>query len=110
MASRPLDDQPDRAISRRAEAARGEVETYSPSPERSPADDEPQDADIEKFGGVTVKCPECGAELYDEAELCFKCGAAVTGWSDREKRVWPTVIVVLLILAILTALLMGTLR
>ncbi|MFM9994985.1 MAG: zinc ribbon domain-containing protein [Phycisphaerales bacterium] len=110
MASRPLDDQPDRAITRRAEAAKGEVESYTRSGPRSPADDGPQEADIEKFGGVTVKCPECGADLYDEAELCFKCGAAVTAWSDRRRRVWPTVIVVLLILAVLTAYLMGNLR
>lgn len=37
-------------------------------------DEGPDEADIARFGSETVPCPECGAEVYDEAEWCHKCG------------------------------------
>lgn len=110
MALRPLDDQPDQRIARRASAARGVVEPGSPRTPRPSSDDGPQESDLERFSGVTVRCPQCGAELYDDAEVCYRCGSAVTGWSDRERRVWPAVIVVLLILALLVAATIGVMR
>ena len=37
----------------------------------------PSQADLERFSGVTRPCPQCGAELYDDVELCWKCGHAL---------------------------------
>ncbi|MDX2017179.1 MAG: zinc ribbon domain-containing protein, partial [Planctomycetota bacterium] len=41
-------------------------------------DEGPQAEDLERFGHATVKCPKCGAEVYDEAEWCHKCGAVLS--------------------------------
>ena len=41
-------------------------------------DEGPSSEDIERFGGDTDECPECGAEVYDQAEMCHACGAYVT--------------------------------
>jgi hypothetical protein len=50
-------------------------------PEDDEIDEGPSEADLEKFGGVTRPCPECGTELYDDAEICWKCGHAISGES-----------------------------
>jgi hypothetical protein len=39
----------------------------------------PSEADIARFGDVTQNCPECKSELYDDAEVCWKCGHALMG-------------------------------
>ncbi len=41
-------------------------------------DEDPSEADVERFGGVTQMCPECRTELYDDAEICWKCGHALS--------------------------------
>jgi hypothetical protein len=52
----------------------GDVEDYDPEM----ADrDAPSADDIARFGDVTVKCPECGTELFDDVAVCWKCGANV---------------------------------
>lgn len=40
-------------------------------------DDGPSDADIERFSDVTQTCPSCGTTLYDDVEVCWKCGHAL---------------------------------
>jgi hypothetical protein len=40
-------------------------------------DEGPSGEDLEKFGDETVRCRECGADVWDEAEMCPKCGAAM---------------------------------
>lgn len=42
-------------------------------------DEGPDEADLERFGGVTRACPNCKAELYDDAEVCWRCGHAFGG-------------------------------
>jgi hypothetical protein len=42
-------------------------------------DEGPSDADIERFSGETAHCPDCGAELWDQAEVCPSCFAYVGG-------------------------------
>ncbi|MGE3109184.1 MAG: hypothetical protein AB7G11_15565 [Phycisphaerales bacterium] len=49
----------------------------------------PSDDDIARFGDVTQKCPECRAELYDDAEVCWKCGCAISGGATRTRPI-PT--------------------
>lgn len=41
-------------------------------------DEGPTDADIERFSDVTQRCPNCKTELYDDAEVCWSCGEALT--------------------------------
>ncbi len=35
-------------------------------------------ADVARFGGDDITCPNCGAELYHDAALCSKCGHAIS--------------------------------
>ncbi|MGD9690974.1 MAG: zinc ribbon domain-containing protein [Phycisphaerales bacterium] len=42
-------------------------------------DEGPSEADIARFGDVTRSCPACKKEIYDDAELCYHCGAAIEG-------------------------------
>ena len=62
-------------------------------------DDAPTPEDMERFSDVTQKCPHCGTELYDDAEVCWKCGLAVTQPVRRTGQVWTIVVIVLLIVA-----------
>lgn len=39
--------------------------------------DGPSAEDLERFGSETDACPECGSEVYDQAELCHVCGHAI---------------------------------
>lgn len=64
-------------------------------------DEGPSEEDIERFGGVTQRCPECGTELYDDVVTCWNCGAHVgvgSGGSSVSAR-WAVAVIVLLILA-----------
>lgn len=47
--------------------------------EEDDIDESPQDSDLEAFDSPTVTCPECGSELYDDVEICWKCGHALSG-------------------------------
>ncbi len=102
LVSRPLDDMPGKTIARRAKAVRGEVTDEPARTRPEPPDDGPSDEDVERFSDVTVKCPECGTEVLDEVEVCWKCGHAI---HERERfrqiPLWTTVIAILLIVAML---------
>lgn len=71
---------------------------------RPQRDDDPTDADLERFGGVTRTCPECGTEVYDDAEVCWKCGHAFSGASRPGKTLWAVVAVIMVVLIGLTLL------
>ena len=62
-------------------------------------DEEPSDEDLERFGGATRSCPECGTELYDDAEICWKCGHHLSG-KEKGPRTWVLVVAVVLVLVI----------
>lgn len=34
----------------------------------------PSAADLERFGGEFITCPNCGHEAYDQADTCDRCG------------------------------------
>jgi uncharacterized protein (DUF983 family) len=57
-------------------------------------DEDPSEADVERFSDVTQKCPHCGTQLFDDVELCWQCGMAV---SDKPERSPMSLIVVLVI-------------
>ena len=48
------------------------------------ADENPSEEDIARFGSETVPCAGCGAEIYDEAEWCHKCGRAQRAAGDAD--------------------------
>jgi hypothetical protein len=63
-------------------------------------DEGPSEDDLERFGGATRKCPECGTELYDDSEICWKCGHALSGRPAGPKR-WMVVVAVLVVASML---------
>src|SRR5215831_9551483 len=89
-----------RELARRARPASGPVEDYE-SPDEDP--DAPQAADVERFGDVTVKCPECGTELYDDVAVCWKCGRALSARDTDVAKVptWAVATVIVVIVAFL---------
>ena len=90
---------------RRPRPASGPVEDYTPRPRRDEADEYPSEEDIERFGDVTVDCPECGTRMYDDAEVCWKCGHAVMGGRKGRVPLWAVIAGVALIGAMLVAIL-----
>ena len=62
-------------------------------------DEGPSEADVERFDGATQKCPECGTELYDDVEICWKCGHALSS-KPKGPPVWVVVVVVVVLIAI----------
>lgn len=66
-----------------------------------PRDEGPSPEDIEAFGDATVECPSCGATLFDDVELCYKCGHAL-GAEAPEKPAppWRVIVVIALVLVL----------
>ncbi len=53
----------------------------------------------------TLPCPECGAEIYEDAERCPACGAyVVMRLSDTGRRPWWWVAVVIVLVGLLLLL------
>ena len=42
-------------------------------------DEGPSLDDLNRFGGDTAYCPECGEEIWDQAEFCPRCRAFLAG-------------------------------
>jgi hypothetical protein len=71
-------------------------------------DEGPGPDDLRRFGDDTAYCPECGAEIYDQAEICPDCGAYLTRGpisrppvEDWFRRRWILLIVIVVIVAFL---------
>lgn len=94
----PTPDRTSNPIVRRAPARGGPVEDHHRRP--SDEDEGPSTADLERFGGVTVNCPKCSAELYDDASQCWKCGHALEAESPAAVPTWVTVVAVALLLLV----------
>jgi len=62
-------------------------------------DEGPSQADIEAFSGVTRPCPQCKAELYDDAQLCWKCGHALSS-APAGKPGWVVAVAFAIVVAI----------
>jgi uncharacterized protein (DUF983 family) len=73
----------EQSIIRRPPPARGDVVDHV---EFEDDPDAPQAADIERLSEVTQKCPECGKDLFDDAEVCWNCGCAVSEARSRMSR------------------------
>lgn len=96
---------PPGSMARRRKAVEGRVEDYPPRPKRSEFDEFPSDEDIQRFGDVTVTCPECGTELYDDAEVCWNCAHALGARARAGEGIPRWVIVVAVIAAAALAML-----
>lgn len=61
------------------------------------------EADQKRFSSDVAYCPECGAEIVDDADICPKCFTWIDGTTHSKpsklKRSLHTVVVVLLIVA-----------
>jgi hypothetical protein len=98
-------DERDLRLARRQKPVEGRVEDYEAGGDDGP-DGGPSEDDIARFGDVTVKCPECGTELYDDVALCWKCGRAVSGGREGEGRgapVWIALTVLILVAVLVLA-------
>lgn len=62
-------------------------------------DEDPSEEDLERFGGVTRHCPECNTELYDDSEICWKCGHALSA-APKGSPKWTVIIAVLILVAL----------
>lgn len=69
---------------------------------RGHLDEGPSAEDLERFGGETIRCRRCGAEVYDEAEWCHRCGE-VFGEGERRLPRWAVVAGIVALAAFLLA-------
>ena len=67
---------------------------------RDDATDDPTPEDVDAFSGVTRTCPECNSEVYDQAELCWKCGHAFSGEPKALPSRWVVAIVILVVIVL----------
>lgn len=69
-------------------------------------DDDDNPVDDDEAESLTVSCPSCGAEIYEDAVACPNCGTYVTAdtsvWSGRSG--WWIVLGLLGIVAVILAL------
>ncbi len=101
----------DRRALRRAPASGDVVGRHSrPGPYDDDDDDGPSAADLERFGGETRTCPECGKEVYDDTAVCYHCGHAFEGTAEgspNKAKPWVVVVVVLMVAGFLLAVVAG---
>lgn len=70
-------------------------------------EDQPYDDDEPEL----LVCPECGADVYEDAEQCPSCGMYISPVAAGGGRtVWVTVAAALMVLAILTMVLVPILK
>jgi len=63
--------------------------------------DAPRLEDVEEFGDATRRCPQCSTDVYDEADLCYKCGHAFGAEKQATPKPWVLVVIGLVVAAIL---------
>lgn len=60
----------------------------------------PSEADLERFGGSTRACPNCGSDVYDEATICPVCGEVLgEGTGSGRTPMWVIGVAVLVLAA-----------
>ncbi len=71
----PDENPPDRKAIRRAPSS-GDVVPARPRADSRIPDDDPSPEDIARLDNPVRTCPECGKEVFDDAEVCYHCGHA----------------------------------
>jgi predicted nucleic acid-binding Zn ribbon protein len=51
--------------------------------EEDGTDEGPSSEDVRRFAAGEAFCPDCGAEIHDQAEVCPKCYAYLAGETSR---------------------------
>ena len=76
-------------------------------------DENPSPDDLERFSRDTAYCPDCGAEVWDQAEVCSSCGAYLHGDTSsrpqnarQRRRLWVGLVIIITV----TAFVLLTLR
>jgi hypothetical protein len=69
-------------------------------PQFDPDCEGPSPEDIERFGGDTIACPGCGADVYDEAPFCHRCGRAFGDDAPSGPAMGPVIIGVVALLIV----------
>lgn len=71
-------------------------------------DEDPSEEDIARFEGETAYCPHCGAEVWDQAEVCPACNTFLGGNTSSSpplerwfRRKWLLLIIAALIFGML---------
>jgi len=71
-------------------------------------DEGPSEDDLKRFGGDSGYCQNCGEEIWDDVEVCPKCGQHVAGQvSSREpieqgcRKQWIIMIVIAVLIGLL---------
>jgi hypothetical protein len=86
----------ERRLAPRRKPVSGPVEDYQPGDDDIDPDG-PSRADLERFGDVTMKCPECGTELFDDVAVCWKCGRPVGPGAPAQGKQSPWVLIAIII-------------
>jgi hypothetical protein len=82
-------------------------------------DEDPLPEDIRRFGGDhdTGFCPDCGAEVHDDADICPRCFAFISGQVTSKPPTqrwfrgrWRAFVVILVLLAFGLGYLMYAMR
>lgn len=68
-------------------------------------DEGPSEADLERFGDETIRCPSCGHRYWDQLDDCPRCGASALGGRRR----WPMLVLGIVGAAVVAGLLWGIL-
>lgn len=75
-------------------------------------DEGPSVEDLERFSHEAAHCPDCGAEVWDQADVCPKCFAYLGGATSSRppmenwlRRRWTLLVIIALIIAMLAWLL-----
>jgi hypothetical protein len=67
-------------------------------------DEGPSDEDLARFGDETGFCPDCGARVWDQADVCPVCFAYIGGETSRRPRAVSAhrrIVVTLVVIALL---------
>jgi uncharacterized paraquat-inducible protein A len=86
----------------------GEILPGRARPRRAAADiDEgPSPEDLERLDTPTRACPECRKQVYDDAEVCYHCGHAMTAQDTPASSRWVLITVAVLLAAFVVAYLL----
>ena len=75
-------------------------------------DENPSSEDIERFDREHGYCPECGTEIWDQADVCPKCFAYLDGETLSRppmdawlRKRWTLLVIIVLLIAMLAWLL-----
>lgn len=108
--SRPApDDDPARLRKMLRHApAQGDVVDRRRAQSDDDGDEGPSAEDIERFGDVTQKCPSCGREVFDDTDICYHCGHAISKAAGAVRSpMWAIITVGILLMAFAVLLLRG---